>query len=38
LPLRVRGEIMGPGNYENVGKSQPDLIRINPIISPRTRI
>jgi hypothetical protein len=29
---------MGPGKYENVGKSQPDLIVINPILSPRTRI
>jgi hypothetical protein len=32
------GEIMGPGNYENVGKSQPVLIVINPMISPRTRM
>jgi hypothetical protein len=29
---------MGPGKYENVGKSQPDLLVINPILSPRTRI
>jgi hypothetical protein len=32
LCLRVRGEIMGPGKYENVGKSQPDLVRSDPII------
>eukprot|EP01047_Picozoa_sp_COSAG01_P028359 COSAG01_NODE_1902_length_8963_cov_29.997405_1_plen_350_part_00 len=36
--LRVRvAEIMGPGNYENVGKSQLALIMINPIIFTRTR-
>jgi hypothetical protein len=26
------------GEYENVGRSQPVLIMINPMISPRTRI
>jgi hypothetical protein len=35
--LRVRVEIMGSGKYENVGKAQPVLIMINPMISPRTR-
>jgi hypothetical protein len=35
--LRVRVEIMGPGKYENVGKSQSVLIMINPIIFTRTR-
>jgi hypothetical protein len=35
--LRVRGEIMGPGKDENVGKAQSVLILINPIISNRTR-
>eukprot|EP01047_Picozoa_sp_COSAG01_P023244 COSAG01_NODE_1401_length_10450_cov_100.148198_12_plen_300_part_00 len=34
---RVRVEIMGLGKYENVGKSQPVLIMINPIIFTRTR-
>jgi hypothetical protein len=33
----VRVEIMGPGKYENVGKSQSVLIMINPIIFTRTR-
>jgi hypothetical protein len=28
---------MGSGKYEIVGKSQPVLIMINPMISPRTR-
>jgi hypothetical protein len=35
--IRVRVEIMGLGKYENVGKSQPVLMMINPIISTRTR-
>jgi hypothetical protein len=35
--IRVRVEIMGPGNYENVGKSQSVLLMINPSISSRTR-
>eukprot|EP01047_Picozoa_sp_COSAG01_P029837 COSAG01_NODE_2061_length_8482_cov_6.301925_2_plen_89_part_00 len=35
--LRVRVEIMGPGRYENVGKSQSVLIVINPMIFTRTR-
>ena len=35
--LRVRVEIMGPGKYEHVGKSQSVLIMINPIIFTRTR-
>ena len=35
---RVRVEIMGPGKYEIVGKSQSVLFMINPIISTRTRI
>jgi hypothetical protein len=30
-------EIMGPGNYESVGKSQSVLVMIDPIISTRTR-
>jgi hypothetical protein len=30
----VRGEMMGPGKYESVGKSQPVLVMINPILSP----
>jgi hypothetical protein len=34
---RVRGEIMGPGKYENVEKSQSVLNTINPLISPHTR-
>jgi hypothetical protein len=34
--LRVREEIMGPGKYESVGKSQSVLSLIDPIISPRT--
>jgi hypothetical protein len=37
LLLRVRGEIMGAGNCENVGESQSVLIVIDPMISPRTR-
>eukprot|EP01047_Picozoa_sp_COSAG01_P019604 COSAG01_NODE_1095_length_11714_cov_9.062930_3_plen_230_part_00 len=36
--LRVRVEIMGPGKYEDVGKSQSVIVMINPIISTRTRI
>jgi hypothetical protein len=28
--IRVRVEIMGPGKYDSVGKSQPVLIMINP--------
>jgi hypothetical protein len=32
--LRVRGEMIGPGTYENVGDSQPVLIVIHPMISP----
>eukprot|EP01049_Picozoa_sp_SAG25_P004471 SAG25_NODE_283_length_10420_cov_9.898382_2_plen_95_part_00 len=32
--LRVRGEMMGSGKYEIVGKSQPILMMINPILSP----
>jgi hypothetical protein len=28
---------MGPGKHENVGKSQPVLIMIDPILSPGTR-
>jgi hypothetical protein len=35
--VRVRVEIMGPGKYENVGKSQSVLVMIDPIISTRTR-
>jgi hypothetical protein len=35
--LRVRVEIMGPGKHGNVGKSQPVLIMINPMIFTRTR-
>jgi hypothetical protein len=37
--LRVRGEIMGPGKYANVGGSQAALMMMmmNPMISPRTR-
>jgi hypothetical protein len=35
--LRVRVEITGPGKYENVGKSQPVLMMINPMIFTRTR-
>jgi hypothetical protein len=34
---RVRGERVGPAKYENVGKSQPVLIMIRPVISPRPR-
>jgi hypothetical protein len=34
LTIRVRGEIMGPGKYEDVGKSQSViLMMINPMIS-----
>jgi hypothetical protein len=36
LCLRVRVEIMVPGKYEIVGKSQSVLMMINPIISTRT--
>jgi hypothetical protein len=32
--IRVRGEIMGPGKYENVGKSQSVLVMINPAYLP----
>jgi hypothetical protein len=35
--LRVRVEIMGPGKYENIGKSQPVLGMIDPIIFTRAR-
>jgi hypothetical protein len=35
--VRVRVEIMEPGKYENVGRSQPVLIMIKPIIFTRTR-
>jgi hypothetical protein len=35
--LWVRVEIMGPGKYENVEKSQSVLITINPMIFTRTR-
>jgi hypothetical protein len=38
VSIRVRGEIMGPGKYESVGKSQSVLIMISPIVSPRTRM
>jgi hypothetical protein len=31
------GEIMGSQKYRNVGESQPVLIMIDPMISPRTR-
>jgi hypothetical protein len=34
--VRVRGEITGPGKYENVDQSQSVLIMINPMIFPRT--
>eukprot|EP01047_Picozoa_sp_COSAG01_P029526 COSAG01_NODE_2027_length_8600_cov_3.986356_10_plen_177_part_00 len=34
---RARVEIMGPGTYENAGKSQSVLIMIDPMISPRSR-
>jgi hypothetical protein len=37
LDLRVRVERMGPGKYENVGKSQSVLIMNDPIIFIRTR-
>jgi hypothetical protein len=36
--VRVRGEIMAPGKYANVGKSQSVLIMIKPMISPHTHI
>jgi hypothetical protein len=36
--IRVRVEIMGPVKYENVGKSQPVLMMINPMIFTRTRM
>jgi hypothetical protein len=32
------GEVMGPKKYENVGKSQPLLIVIGPIVCPRPRV
>jgi hypothetical protein len=32
---RVRVEIRGPGKYENVGKSQPVLMMVDPMISTR---
>eukprot|EP01047_Picozoa_sp_COSAG01_P050041 COSAG01_NODE_5017_length_4524_cov_3.064836_5_plen_75_part_00 len=35
--LRVRVEMMGSGRYELVGKAQPILMVINPMISTRTR-
>jgi hypothetical protein len=35
--VRVRVEIMGPGKCGIVGKSQPGLVMINPIIFTRTR-
>eukprot|EP01049_Picozoa_sp_SAG25_P016773 SAG25_NODE_4006_length_909_cov_1.019753_1_plen_58_part_10 len=35
--VRVQGEIMGPGKYENVGTSQSVLIMINTMIFTRTR-
>jgi hypothetical protein len=35
--LWVRGEMMGPGKCENVGKYQSVLMMIDPMISPRTR-
>jgi hypothetical protein len=35
--LRVRGQIMGPEKCRIVGKYQPVLSMIEPIISPRTR-
>jgi hypothetical protein len=35
--IRVRVEIMGSQNFRIVGKSQPVLIMINPIIFTRTR-
>jgi hypothetical protein len=34
--IRVWVKIMGPGKYENVGKSQSVVIMINPIIFTRT--
>jgi hypothetical protein len=33
----VRGEIMGPGKYENVGESQPVLVMVDLIIFTCTR-
>eukprot|EP01047_Picozoa_sp_COSAG01_P077095 COSAG01_NODE_13763_length_1538_cov_2.806810_1_plen_51_part_10 len=30
-------EILGPGNYENVGESQSVLMMIDPMIFTRTR-
>eukprot|EP01047_Picozoa_sp_COSAG01_P007348 COSAG01_NODE_279_length_19520_cov_41.772154_1_plen_45_part_10 len=35
--VRVRVEIMGSQKCRNVGKSQPVLTMINPIIFTRTR-
>jgi hypothetical protein len=35
--LNTGAEIMGPGKYGNVGKSQWVLIMANSMISPRTR-
>jgi|EP01049_Picozoa_sp_SAG25_P006970 hypothetical protein len=35
--MRVRVEIMGSHNCRIVGKSQPVLVMINPMIFPRTR-
>jgi hypothetical protein len=34
--VRVWGEIMGSPKCRNVGESQPVLMMINPVISPRT--
>jgi hypothetical protein len=36
--MRVRVGIMGPGKYENVGKSRSVLIMINPVIFTRSRM
>jgi hypothetical protein len=35
--VACRGEIIGPGNYENLGKSQSVAIMIHPMISPQWR-
>eukprot|EP01047_Picozoa_sp_COSAG01_P018734 COSAG01_NODE_1021_length_12074_cov_7.519876_9_plen_114_part_00 len=35
--VRVRVQIMGPGKYGNVGKSQSVLITIHPILFTHTR-
>jgi hypothetical protein len=32
--IRVRGEVRRAGNYENVGKSQPALLMIDPMTNP----